>query len=230
MLALRDKIRLRIEVNGQKICDALGDLSYLRLYVKASYFHDIIINENKNNRTSCTVLPLDNISEEELAGITGEDNLDFLPLSKRLDAWIWLAAIWVSNDRLPSCLTPETIIQLRYWPNLTRVPDVKNAIRICSMLSRMPVKPKFLVSMLGISRPSVSGVLSALYAQGCLNYSKHEDLIAKSSTQVCVESLQSEPINSKATYENNDYGVPSVQVDNGKRTLLSRLLSKLKLF
>ncbi|MBL1259773.1 MAG: hypothetical protein COB33_004475 [Thiotrichaceae bacterium] len=93
-----------------------------------------------------------------------------------IDQFIWKIALWTSAGRLSNGMTPSTSIQLKHWPNLTRLSQSENDIRIAALLSEQPAAPALISKVLGIP---ISQVFSFYAAAHALNLAKPVENKAK---------------------------------------------------
>lgn len=96
---------------------------------------------------------------------------DFRPL----DELLWSASFYASGGRLlaGSC-SPINVIQLKRWPNLTRLPCTENSIQIAALLTRHPCSIKIVSRMLEIPIQEVCQFYSAASAAGLLKIINHK--------------------------------------------------------
>lgn len=85
---------------------------------------------------------------------------------------LWQAAFHASQGRLiaaagqgkqPSMLD---VVQFHRWPNLTRLPQTPNTMRICALLTRYPTSLAMVSRKLSIDPEEVYQVYSAAYGSG----------------------------------------------------------------
>jgi len=81
-----------------------------------------------------------------------------------LDALIWQIAIWSANGRLIRTLRLNTPVQLKYWPNLTRLAPIPGALRMAAFLTRSPVNPVLTSRMLQIPPKDLFNFLAASHS------------------------------------------------------------------
>ncbi len=81
-----------------------------------------------------------------------------------IDQFIWKIALWTSAGRLSKDMTPSTSIQLKHWPNLTRLTQSENDIRIAALLSEQPSAPALISKVLGIPISHVFSFYAAAHA------------------------------------------------------------------
>lgn len=57
---------------------------------------------------------------------------------RNIDELMWHAAFHASQGRLMDGCRRDDVVELAYWPNLTRLPSTPNSMRIAALLSRYP--------------------------------------------------------------------------------------------
>ncbi|MCF6322891.1 MAG: hypothetical protein L3J89_00970 [Gammaproteobacteria bacterium] len=81
-----------------------------------------------------------------------------------IDQFIWKIALWTSAGRLSKDMSPSTSIQLKHWPNLTRLTQSENDIRIAALLSEQPAAPALISKVLGIPISQIFSFYAAAHA------------------------------------------------------------------
>jgi len=93
----------------------------------------------------------------------------------RLQDLLWVAAFHASQGRLVQSRSNgeavhlHDVIRFRHWPNLTRVPQTPNTMRICALLTREPSSIMLVARKLGIEPEEVYQVYSAACSSGIVN-------------------------------------------------------------
>jgi len=82
------------------------------------------------------------------------------------DQFLWKVALWTSSGRMQKGLNPSSPIQLKYWPNLTRLKQSPNDIRIAALLSEQPSAPALVAKVLGIPLGEVFSFYAASHTLG----------------------------------------------------------------
>lgn len=82
----------------------------------------------------------------------------------KIQALLWQIALWSAHGRLILNITPDTPLRLRHWPNLTRLAQTPNALRLSAFLTRTPVSLRLTHRMLGIPLPHIIDFIAATYA------------------------------------------------------------------
>ncbi len=82
------------------------------------------------------------------------------------EQFLWKIALWTSAGRLPQGMTPSHQIKLKHWPNLTRLTQSPNDIRISALLTEQPSAPALIAKVLGIPITQVFSYYAASHALG----------------------------------------------------------------
>lgn len=82
----------------------------------------------------------------------------------KVQALLWQIALWSARGRLILNITPDTPLRLRHWPNLTRLAQIPDALRLSAFLARTPVSLRLTHRMLGIPLPHIIDFIAATYA------------------------------------------------------------------
>ena len=83
-----------------------------------------------------------------------------------IDQFLWKIALWTSSGRIQKGINPSSPIQLKHWPNLTRLKQSPNDIRIAALLSEQPGAPALVAKVLGIPLGQVFSFYAAAHALG----------------------------------------------------------------
>ncbi len=102
-------------------------------------------------------------------------------LSRDLEEVLWHAA-WVASDgRLPASLSRHDVLELRDWPNLSRLPSSPDAMRLCSLLARQPHSLHLARKMLGVDEREAYRIYCAGY------YAGHLRRVAHTGAEACED-------------------------------------------
>ncbi len=125
----------------------------------------------------CTV-PTDRFIITELGPnhlrMPGQDTI-----GRNIDELMWQAAFHASNGRLMEGCYRDDVVELKYWPNLSRLPHTPNTMRIAALLSRHPTSAYFASRLLKLSQAEMYQFYSAARAAGLalpINRSVSEEL------------------------------------------------------
>ncbi|PIT07866.1 hypothetical protein BGI30_10390 [Snodgrassella alvi] len=86
-----------------------------------------------------------------------------------LQSCIWQLSIWTARGRLIDPITPDTIIKLKAWPNMTRLAYLPESMRLSAFLVRTPVALNTLYKLLPVSLEDVLNYIAATYSIGSLS-------------------------------------------------------------
>jgi len=81
-----------------------------------------------------------------------------------IEQFMWKIALWTSAGRLSKGMTPSTSIQLKHWPNLTRLKQSPNDLRIAALLTEQPGAPALIAKVLGIPISQIFSFYAAAHA------------------------------------------------------------------
>lgn len=87
-------------------------------------------------------------------------------VGRNVDELMWKAAFHSSQGRLLQGCYPVDMVELDYWPNLTRLPHTPNSQRIASLLSRHPASIAFAARLLHIAPEEIYQFYSAARCAG----------------------------------------------------------------
>jgi len=85
---------------------------------------------------------------------------------RNCDELLWKAAFYSSKGRLLQGCYPVDMVELTYWPNLSRLPHTANTPRIAALLSRHSTTIAFAARLLRLSPEEVYQFYSAAYCCG----------------------------------------------------------------
>ena len=63
---------------------------------------------------------------------------DTSQVGRNIDELMWIVGFCVSDGRLMEGCYRDDVVELMYWPNLTRLPSSSNTMRLASLLSQHP--------------------------------------------------------------------------------------------
>lgn len=125
-------------------------------------------------------------------------------------ALLWQVAAFSSQGRLPKNIRPNTPLQLKHWPNLTRLPALPESLRLAAFLARSPVSPALTVKMLRVQPADLFNFLAAADSQDLLRYRTGDETPASASATGAVAA-----------------GTLAQEIPSARRGFLSRLLAKI---
>lgn len=118
------------------------------------------------------------------------------------DNLIWKVAAWTYRGQLPVGLLPNQRVYLRHWPNLTRLIELPDAMRIAALLNEQPMSMVRVAEALQIPQRHVFAFCACAHAIGLLD-------VAKRAADHLIEP-------------------PSAPPAHGERQFLGRLMHYLK--
>lgn len=113
-------------------------------------------------------------------------------IGRNIDELMWQAAFYVSEGRLMEGCNQADVIQLDYWPNLTRLPHTQNSFRILALLSKHPTSVFFASRLLKVPASEIYQIYSAAKAAGlgrAINRKAEEPSLAPHRSQSLLSSL-----------------------------------------
>ncbi len=138
-----------------------------------------------------------------------------------LQAVLWQVALWTANGRLAQPLTPNTIFQLKYWPNLTRLVPLAESMRLSAFLTRTAVSLNMLYKMMPLDMPDILNYISTTYLTDYLSVSGS---MAEAQSKAPA-TIQSAPPRPRPAVASEDSESAAPRPAGGG--LLSRLMKKL---
>ncbi len=87
-------------------------------------------------------------------------------VGRNLDELMWQAAFYASAGRLMKGCFRDDVVQLRHWPNLTRLPAPPSAMRIAALLARYPTSVTLAGRLLKVPRNELYQFYSAARCAG----------------------------------------------------------------
>ncbi|PIT53715.1 hypothetical protein BHC44_02010 [Snodgrassella alvi] len=144
-----------------------------------------------------------------------------------LQACIWQLSIWTARGRLIDPITPDTIIKLRAWPNMTRMAYLPESMRLSAFLVRTPVALNTLYKLLPVSLEDVLNYIAATYSIGSLiieqplTHSAAQQEKAMTLTRKTPQAV-TKPAAGVQTAEHNESD------ENKPKGLLARLMGRLR--
>lgn len=140
----------------------------------------------------------------------------------------WQLAIWTCRGRLMRGIATDTPIRLRYWPNLTRLPPIPEAMRITAFLTRTPVNLKLITRLLKVPPEDLFNYLAAAYGIGILDLPSRSPQLSVISTEPVRPGGKVETVAAPSSPQSSSPAPapsPAKPAQSSGR-LLSRLLKK----
>lgn len=146
----------------------------------------------------------------------------------KLQACIWQISIWTSRGRLIDPITPNTIIKLKAWPNMTRLAFLPEGIRLSAFLVRSPVALNTLYKLLPVSLEDVLNYIAATYSIGALEIEQPLTHSAPEQEQEMILTRKASP-SPEPTEEDGTESAEDTDGEAAKpKGLLARLMGRLR--
>lgn len=195
----------------------IGEIISFRKNKKVFLLSDLgnkkILSYNPETDTIETSLTNQEISSFILSGekykISNSEFLSNFSRSLSFDSFIWEIFPMICQGRISSSIDGNTMVHLKRWPNLTRMPTMEEDIRLCAFFARSPATPNLAIRLLQIDYRVLFNFLTACDAIGILYYAKIADQKKEKSIQEMQEKMERD------------------EQKNSRRGFLGRLLSKI---
>lgn len=115
-------------------------------------------------------------------------------IGRNLDELMWEAAFYASQGRLMKGAYRDDVVELEYWPNLTRLPHTPESLRISALLTRHPTSIYFAMRLLKVTPEEMYQFYSAARAAGVarpINRKPEEPKLEPHRNQGLLSSLLS---------------------------------------
>ena len=87
-------------------------------------------------------------------------------MPRNIDEALWKAAMYLSDGRLIEPCQRDDVIELMFWPNLTRLPATPNTMSLAAFFSRYPTSITLASKILKIPQQEMFTFYSAAYCAG----------------------------------------------------------------
>jgi hypothetical protein len=87
-------------------------------------------------------------------------------IGRNIDELMWMAAFHASQGRLMEGCYRDDVVELTYWPNLTRLPVTENTPRIAALLNRHPTSVTLASRLLKVDMAEMYRFYSAARCAG----------------------------------------------------------------
>ncbi len=101
------------------------------------------------------------LATEEVDGL-----METLMFGRNLDELIWIAAQASAKGRLLTSCKPTDVLQLKHWPNLTRIACNPSTLRLTAFFAKAPSSMFVARRVLGIPQGEINEFYSAAKAAG----------------------------------------------------------------
>lgn len=170
------------------------------------------------------------VPPEELKKICHEDNVQITTryiaenptwrsnAKVSFESCLWQFAIWSAHGRLLTKITPDTMMRMKGWPNLTRLAHIPDAMRLSAFMTQTTTNLHILYKILRVELADLLNFIAANYVIGLLMTDKREIQSVTEAEQdgtVQGNGLQEDGIVVRQKYKSQSTG------------MLQRLMSRL---
>lgn len=113
-------------------------------------------------------------------------------VGRNIDELMWMAAFYASQGRLMEGCYRDDVVELDFWPNLSRLPHTPNTMRIAALLTRHPTSIYFAARLLKVELPEIYQFYSAARAGGfarAINRTPEEPKLEPHRNQTLLSGL-----------------------------------------
>lgn len=103
-----------------------------------------------------------------------EHYMDGKEHGRNFDELLWQASYFASQGRLINGCEREDVVEVRYWPNLTRLPGPPSAIVITALLTRYPTSITLAGRILKVPMTEMYEYYSAAFSAGFIRIHNRE--------------------------------------------------------
>lgn len=117
---------------------------------------------------------------------------DASTVGRNIDELMWQAAFYTSKGRLIEGCYRDDVVELEFWPNLSRLPHGPNTMRIAALLSRHPTSIFFATRLLKVEAAEMYQFYSAARLAGFarpINRAPQEPKLEPHRNQSLLSSL-----------------------------------------
>lgn len=145
------------------------------------------------------------------------------------EAFVWQLAIWTAQGRLISPITPDTVLRLKSWPNMTRMAYLPESMRLSAFLIKTPVSLSMLYKLLPLDMADILNFVAATYATGYLHteQSLEQKIQLKEESEAILTRKATQPAPSAPQAATASHAAGEREKEQ-PRGLLSRLMSRLR--
>jgi hypothetical protein len=115
-------------------------------------------------------------------------------VGRNIDELMWQTAFYASSGRLMEGCYRDDVVELAFWPNLTRLPMTENTPRIAALLNRHPTSITFAARLLKVDMPEMFQFYSAARSAGfarAINRTPEEPKLEPHRNQSLLSALLS---------------------------------------
>jgi hypothetical protein len=172
--------------NGQDLVLNLDkDNELLLLGSRGEYFAHLA-NEKRFFTTPVDEIAIEILGKHDKRSPSAEN------IGRSVDELLWKAAYYSSGGRLMQGCYPADMVEINYWPNLTRLPHTSNTARVIALLSRHPAPVAFVARLLKVPAEEVYQLYSAARCAGLakpINRKFEEPVLEPHRHQSLISSL-----------------------------------------
>jgi len=117
---------------------------------------------------------------------------DAATVGRNIDELMWHVAFYASRGRLMKGCYRDDVVELEFWPNLSRLPHSPNTMRIAALLSRHPTSITFATRLLKVEPAEMYQFYSAARLAGFarpINRTPEEPKLEPHRNQSLLSSL-----------------------------------------
>ncbi len=115
----------------------------------------------------------------DIGGLASLGNMYFTGgervFQRSLSSFLWMFSYYYANGRLPSSIKATTKLKLTKWPNLTRLKEIPESVRLSAFFSRSAASPAIAMRILNIQQDTLCNYIAAANMIGVLDY-KQDDI------------------------------------------------------
>ena len=137
---------------------------------------------------------------------------------------LWQMAIWTAQGRLVFPMTPQTVFNLKQWPNLTRLAPVPESMRLSAFLTKTSVNLNVLYKVMPLDMADILNYLAATYVTGYLVTDNRFSIQENKGLATDIVNVNTYVPDNKMSKDALTAVTPS---QNQPRGLLQRLMRKL---
>ncbi|MDO5686357.1 MAG: response regulator [Neisseria sp.] len=137
------------------------------------------------------------------------------------ESCLWQFAVWTGQGRLVAAITPDTLMRLKGWPNLTRLAHISDAMRLSAFMTQTTANLHILYKILRVELIDLLNFVSATYMVGLLTTDAQTiQSLAASQTAHADEKVQGNGLQEDGIVVRQKYKAQSTG-------MLQRLMSRL---
>ena len=137
---------------------------------------------------------------------------------------LWQMAIWTAQGRLVFPMTPQTVFNLKQWPNLARLAPVPESMRLSAFLTKTSVNLNVLYKVMPLDMADILNYLAATYVTGYLVTDNRFSIQENKGLATDIVNVNTHVPDNKMSKDALTAVTPS---QNQPRGLLQRLMRKL---